>query len=129
MKHVTSCPHFESSNCSAERAVVKRLWRQSADKQFALLNYRTTPLEDVNMSPPQLLMERRPRNTLPAASDILRPNGQNLDQIKQSLQSIKDKQKASFNSNSETRNCCPYTLPIMIVSCPHKERGNGSQEL
>ena len=60
----------------------KRLWRKSADKQFALLNYRTKPIEDVNLSPSQLLMGRRPGNTLPAASDILRPKGQNLDRIK-----------------------------------------------
>lgn len=80
IKHVTSSPHFQSSNGAAEHAVqtVKRLWRKSVDKQLALLDYRTTPLEEVNLSPSQILMVRRLRNTLPAASDILRPNSQIL---------------------------------------------------
>lgn len=34
---------------------------------MALLNYRTTPLPGVDLSPAQLLMGRRPRNTLPAS--------------------------------------------------------------
>ena len=119
IKHVTSSPHFQSSNGAAERAVqtVKRLWRKSADKQLALLNYRTTPLEDVNLSPSQLLMGRRPRNTLPAASDILRPKGQNLDRIKQSLQSVKDKQKASFDIKYRNKELLPLypTDPVRIM--------------
>nr|XP_022322992.1 uncharacterized protein K02A2.6-like [Crassostrea virginica] len=119
IKHVTSSLHFQSSNDAAERAVqtVKRLWRKSADKQLALLNYRTTPLEDVNLSPSQLLMGRRPRNTLPAASDILRPKGQNLDRIKPSLQSVKDKQKASFDIKCRNKELLPLypTDPVRIM--------------
>ena len=69
------------------------------------------------LTPSQLLMERRPRNTLPAASDILRPKGQNLDRIKQSLQSIKDKQKASFDIKFRNKELLPLypTDPVRIM--------------
>ena len=58
IQHETSSPHFQSSNGEAERAVqtVKRLWSKSRDKNLALLDYRTTPLEGINRSPSQLLM-------------------------------------------------------------------------
>lgn len=118
IKHVTSSPHFQSSNGAAERAVqtVKRLWRKSVDKQLALLDYRTTPLEEVNLSPSQLLMGRRPRNTLPAASEILRPKSQNLGSIKQGLQSVKDKQKASFDNKWNNKELLPLypTDPVRV---------------
>lgn len=118
IKHVTSSPHFQSSNGAAERAVqtVKRLWRKSVDKQLALLDYRTTPLEEVNLSPSQLLMGRRPRNTLPAASEILRPKSQNLGSIKQGLQSVKDKQKVSFDNKWNNKELLPLypTDPVRV---------------
>ena len=41
------------------------------DKQLALLDYRTTPMDSFNMSQAQLLMGRRPRNTLLASQDLL----------------------------------------------------------
>ena len=130
IKHVTSSPHFQSSNGAAERAVqtVKRLWRKTADKQLALLNYRTTPLEDVNLSPVQLLMGRRSRNTLPAATDILRPKNQNTDHIKRSLQSVKDKQKSNFDRNHKSKEVLPLypTDPVRIM--PKKVRRPGFQE-
>ena len=49
INHVTSSPHCPRSNGEAERAIqtVKRLWRKTKDKQKALLDYRTTPLEDI----------------------------------------------------------------------------------
>ena len=63
--HLPSSPYFQSSNGEAERAVktVKSLWRKGNDKYLALLDHRTTPLPGINLSPAQLLMSRRPRNT------------------------------------------------------------------
>jgi len=43
------------------------------DKTLVLPDYRTTQLEGVNLSPAQLLMARRPRNTLLASKDLLKP--------------------------------------------------------
>ena len=66
-KHVTSSPHYPKANGEAERAIqtVKNLWRKNSDKHLALLDYRTTPLPDIELSPAQLLMGRRLRNELP----------------------------------------------------------------
>ena len=75
IKHEESSPHFQSSNGESERAVqiVKHLWRKCEDHEFALLDYRTTPLENINLSPSQLLMGRRPRNLLPSSQEVLKP--------------------------------------------------------
>lgn len=105
--HVTSNPHFQSSNGATERAVetVKRLFRKTVDKQLALLDYRMTPLEEVNLHTSQLFMGKKPSDTLP--SDILRPKSQNLDIIKQSLHSVKDNQKASFDNKFKGKELLP----------------------
>ena len=56
--HKTSSPYCLSINSEAERAVqtVKRQWRKALDRQLALLDCRTTPLQGLNLSPAQLLM-------------------------------------------------------------------------
>ena len=56
-------PHhhnYPKANGEVERAVqtVKKLWRKNDDKHLALLDYRTTPLPDIDLSPAQLLMGR-----------------------------------------------------------------------
>ena len=65
-KHVTSSPHYPKANREAERAVqtIKNLWRKSSDKYWALLDYRTKPIPDIQLSPAQLLMGRRLRNRI-----------------------------------------------------------------
>ncbi|XP_052820095.1 uncharacterized protein K02A2.6-like [Mya arenaria] len=85
--HQTSSPHFQSSNGEAERAVqtVKRLWSKSLNKNLALLDYRTTPLDGVNLSPAQLLMKRRPRNLLPASKAVLKPSSVDPNTVKTHL--------------------------------------------
>ena len=97
--HETSSPHFQSSNGEAERAIqtVKNLWRKSSDKKLALLDYRTTPLEGIKLSPAQLLIGRRPRNMLPCAQDILKPKTKNSQMVKNHFD--KEKQKQKFYSD------------------------------
>ncbi|XP_022800314.1 uncharacterized protein K02A2.6-like [Stylophora pistillata] len=93
--HKTSSPHLLGANGEAERAVqtVKRLWRKAADMQLALLDYRTTPLEGVNLSPAQLLMGRRPRNKLPSLRDLLTPTAYNRQDVMHRLNQQKANQK------------------------------------
>lgn len=95
IQHTTSSPHFQSSNGEVERAV-KKLWRKSDDKYLSLLNYRTTPLELVNLSPAQLLMGSRPRNNLPTHTELLKSRNtrQNLNQ---QMKDIKEKQKLYYD--------------------------------
>ena len=82
-------------NGEAERAVqtVKSLWRKALDRQLALLDYRTTPLEGINMSPAQLLMGRRPQNKLPASEEVLAPLMHNRKDLVQHFNEQRNKQK------------------------------------
>ena len=65
-KHATSSPHYMKANGEVERTVhtLKTLWRRNSDKYRVLLDYRTTPIPDIELSLPQLLMKRRLRNIL-----------------------------------------------------------------
>ena len=71
---------------------VKSLCRKATDKQFALLDYRTTPQHGVNLSPAQLLMGRGPRNKLPSLRELLTPTAYNRQDVMQRL----DHQKANL---------------------------------
>uniref|UniRef100_A0A3B3HY91 Gypsy retrotransposon integrase-like protein 1 n=1 Tax=Oryzias latipes TaxID=8090 RepID=A0A3B3HY91_ORYLA len=95
IQHKTSSPHTPHSNGEAERAVqtVKRLWSKAKDKYLALLDYRTTPLESVGLSPAQLLMGRRPRNNLPTARALLKPTSYDSNKVKWLLDKTKHIQK------------------------------------
>ena len=99
--HKTSSPHTPHSNGEAEKAVqtVKRLWKK-ADRHLALLDYRTTPLEGINLSPAQLLMGRRPRNLLPASRELLLPTAYNRQEVKHRLDHQKVAQKYYYDKSS-----------------------------
>ena len=109
IEHERSSPHFQSSNGEAERAVqtVKCLWRKWEDKQFALLDFRTTPLENINLSPAQLLMGRRPRNTLPASEDLLKPTTPDLRKVNQHFNAQKAKQKFYYDRRRGVKELLP----------------------
>jgi hypothetical protein len=75
-----SSPHYPQRNGEVERTVktVKQMWKKAKDKYKALLDYRSTPQQGINLPPAQLLLGRRPRNMLPmaktaAGSDRLQP--------------------------------------------------------
>jgi transposase InsO family protein len=99
ISHVTSSPHYPQSNGEAERAVqtVKRLWAKSKDKNLALLDYRTTPLESCKLSPAQLCMSRRPRNLLPIARDLLLPKVIDIPTVRRKLDMEKEKQRYYYD--------------------------------
>ena len=71
--HTTSSPHFPQANGEAERAVqtIKNLLNKAQDPYKALLNYRNTPLDSINLSPAQLLMGRRLNTSVPTKVDLL----------------------------------------------------------
>ena len=100
--HITSSPHFPQSNGEAERAVqtVKRLWKKCKDKHLALLDYRTTSIAGINLSPAQLLMGRRPRNKLPTRYQLLEPSPVNSKQVKQCFTKQKQMQEKYHNKKA-----------------------------
>ena len=56
--HITSSPQYPQANGEAERAVqtVKHLLTKAKAPYKALMDYRNTPLEEINLSPAQLTM-------------------------------------------------------------------------
>ena len=94
-KHTTTSPHYPKANGEVERAVetVKKLWRKNDDKHLALLDYRTTPLPDIDLSPAQLLMGRRLRNKFPIMEGLLQPVSNNQQEISRYLEKTKESQK------------------------------------
>ena len=78
-KHITSSPRYPQSNGLAERAVqtgknlMKKAKVERKDFQLGLLDYRNTPIEEIGLSPAQMLMGRRTRTKLPTTPVLLKP--------------------------------------------------------
>lgn len=76
---VTISPHHSCSNGLAEKAVgifKKMLQKSEIDKKdisLYLLNYRNSPVANLEYSPAQLLFSRNLRSKLPLSSDDLKP--------------------------------------------------------
>lgn len=84
---VTSSPHHSRSNGQAESGVkiAKTILRKNTDMYGALLEYRSTPLPSLNVSPAQLLFSRRLKTKLPIAEKLLNPTIQNENEIANKL--------------------------------------------
>jgi hypothetical protein len=70
--HITTSPHFPQANGQAERFVqtVKNLIKKSKDPYKALLDYRNTLLERIELSRAQLQIGRRLKSSLPTSSAL-----------------------------------------------------------
>ena len=72
VEHITSSPHYPQSNGFAESQVKiakKLMERSTMDNKpwnFALWEYRTTPISNTLPSPLEILMQRVPRTSLPS---------------------------------------------------------------
>ena len=112
-KHVTISPHYTNANREAERAVqtVKNLWRKNGDKHWAFLDYRTTPIPGIELSPAQLLMGFRLRNGLPMRDSLLQPASVNQKNVFKYLTKIKEDQKKHHDRHacSELKELQPGT--------------------
>nr|XP_039248789.1 uncharacterized protein K02A2.6-like [Styela clava] len=102
IEHKMSSPYFQSSNGEAERCIqtVKNLWKKCEDKHLALLDYRTTPLEGIGLSPAQLLMGRHTRNTLSIATALLAPSFFDRNEVRRRMALQKAKQKYDYDKSS-----------------------------
>ena len=105
--HTTSSPHFPQANGEAERAVqtIKNLLKKAQDPYKALLNYRNTRLDGINLSPAQLLMGRRLKSSLPIKADLLKP--QQLQEIQRHFQKKKERERSSIMTSTVGKSCLP----------------------
>ena len=95
---------FSQSNRQAERTVqtIKHLLRRSKDQYMALLTYRSTPLPWCDLSPAELLMGRRMRNTLPQTKEQLIPSWGYLPDFWKDRER-KLEQKCNYDTCHQTR--------------------------
>ena len=98
--HTTSSPQYPQANGEAERAVqtVKHLLTKAKDPYKALMDYRNTPLEEINLSPAQLMMARRLKTSLPTALPLLQ--SQVSDSVQRILIKQKEKQKQYYDKRT-----------------------------
>jgi len=67
---------------------------------LALLDYQTTPLPDIELSPAQLLMGHRLRNKLPMMECLLQPASNNQQEVSRYLEKTKETQKKYHDSHA-----------------------------
>jgi hypothetical protein len=104
-KLVTSSPTFPQSNGQSERFVqtiktmIKKCIECGQDIQLALLNYRNSPIANLNYSPAQLLMSRSLKTKLPVHENHLMPKV--VDNAKALLDNRQDKYKQYFDCGTK----------------------------
>ena len=78
-EHITSSPRYSQSMGFIEKYVqicknlLKKSKKSNSDPYLAILEYRNTPIEGINLSPTQMLMGRRTRTQLPVNEKLLNP--------------------------------------------------------
>lgn len=78
-KITTSSPNYPRSNGLAERAVqtakkiLKKCEQQNVDMELALLEYRNMPIQGLNISPAQIMFNRRVKTKIPIHPKLLQP--------------------------------------------------------
>lgn len=78
-KIITSSPHFPQSNGMAEKGVgiakdmLRKCLYTSSDYQLFLLNYRSSPIANLGVSPAQLMFNREIRTKIPATLASFQP--------------------------------------------------------
>ncbi|CAG9089362.1 unnamed protein product [Plutella xylostella] len=104
VRHTTSSPHYPQSNGKSERAVqsVKNILKKCIDSghdfHLSLLNFRTTPRDDMD-SPAQILMGRRLHNRLPMSRKLMYESVDNSKNY-QALMSHKKKSNSNYNKTA-----------------------------
>lgn len=114
---ITSSPRYPQSNGMSEKAVgiVKNIMRKceetGSDFSLALLNYRTTPLAQLDYSPSELLMSRSLRTTLPCTKETLKPRL--LKNVEKKIIEVKNKTKKYYDKSSKVRQ--PFNVGSNVV--------------
>jgi hypothetical protein len=98
--HSTTSPYHAQANGQTERMVqtVKRLITKSKDPYLALLEYRNTKIDGVDMSPAQLFLGRRLKYIVPTALPLLESTMK--DNVVTKLKQRQQKQQEHFNRHA-----------------------------
>ena len=103
IRHTTSSPLYPQSNGFSERMVqtVKNLLKKAdnagEDPYIALLNYRTTPVDNKLHAPARLLNQREYRTQLPSSGRIQRMKSNDDDLLQ--LQKRQEMQRQNYAQN------------------------------
>lgn len=106
-KHRTSSPRYPQSNGKVENSVktAKRIMTKAvesgADPFLALLDWRNTPSEQLQMTPTQIMFGRRTRTKLPTTETLLKQA--NAKQARLALQQSKNKQAEYYNRTAKQK--------------------------
>ncbi|XP_062509074.1 uncharacterized protein K02A2.6-like [Corticium candelabrum] len=128
-KHTTSSPRYPQGNGLAESTVqtVKDILKKAVltreDPHLALLAYRTTSHSSTGISPAQLLMGRRLRNTLPSAPGHLQPETISRDAVVSRDIQNKTDQASTYNRHRGVRTL-PQLLPgdyVLVWNADQKQ--------
>ena len=99
---VTSSPTFAQSNGLAERAVqtVKDLLKKAKDPYLAMLSYRTTAIDDIGLSPAEMMFSRKLKTKLPTSAPLLQQKGLPKN-LKKRFKRRQEKQKQYHDRGSK----------------------------
>ncbi|XP_062572464.1 uncharacterized protein K02A2.6-like [Saccostrea cucullata] len=99
--HTTTSPYHAQSNGQTERMIqtMKRLITKSQDPYFALLEYRNTKIDCIDMSPAQLFLGRRLKSILPTAVPLLKSWVDDNTLVK--MKCRQEKQEENFNRHAK----------------------------
>lgn len=104
-KIVTRSPNYPRSNGLAEKGVgigksiVKKAIKGEEEVEYALLQYRNSPLKNMGYSPSQLLMSRICKTKIPIISNLLEPRL--CEDVARKLENKQTISRKYFNRNSK----------------------------
>ena len=81
----------------ARSRLLRKTMKTGEDQYLALLSHRNTPMEGVDSSPVQRLMNRRTRTLLPITNNLLQPRSVNAKQEREKMKDIQKKQAHYYN--------------------------------
>ncbi|RYE25775.1 MAG: hypothetical protein EOP45_04450 [Sphingobacteriaceae bacterium] len=81
--------------------MIKKTMVEKTDLWQALLEYRNTPLKEINASPAELLMSRKTRTLVPASKNLFQPNV--VPNINKNINKKNDTRKKHYDRNSKPK--------------------------
>ncbi|XP_048730002.2 uncharacterized protein LOC125647363 [Ostrea edulis] len=98
--HSTISPYYAQSNGQTEHMVqtMKRLITKSHDPYVALLEYRNTKIDGIDLSPAQMFLGQRLKSIVPTTLPLLKSNINEDTLVK--LKFRQEKQEENFNKHA-----------------------------